>query len=330
MITYLKKPRLRHPQMLAAWPGMGYVAFRVVGFLLDQLDAERFAFIHPEEFFTPHSVEVDQGLAGIPDLPETAFYFWKNPYSGSDLVLLLGEAQPDHPLQMRMAQEAASAARDLKIFRLMTFAAAPCPIPHQNDPGLWGAANTPELRDYLRTEKIRLLKVGQISGLNGLLLGVAERFEVPGLCLLGEVPYYAVNMENPRASRAILETLGSLLHIPIDLTPLEEEVERFDREIEEMGKKARETMSSILPADGELDEYEDMMAAIEDDYNSAPEDEGVPPEVLLRIEELFRLVRKDPARAAQLKAELDRWGLYEHFEDRFLDLFRSESESPEN
>jgi len=47
----------------------------------------------------------------------------------------------------------------------------------------------------------------------------------------------------------------------------------------------------------------------------------VPREVIRRIEEMFRQVRQglDPK---VLKQELDRWGLFEHYEARFLGLFR--------
>lgn len=48
---------------------------------------------------------------------------------------------------------------------------------------------------------------------------------------------------------------------------------------------------------------------------------NVPMGVIRRIEEMFRQVEQglDPK---VLKAELDRWGLFEHYEGRFLGLFR--------
>jgi hypothetical protein len=48
---------------------------------------------------------------------------------------------------------------------------------------------------------------------------------------------------------------------------------------------------------------------------------GVPRDVIRRIEKMFRQVRRglDPK---VLKQELDRWGLFEHYEGRFLSLFR--------
>lgn len=40
------------------------------------------------------------------------------------------------------------------------------------------------------------------------------------------------------------------------------------------------------------------------------------------IEELFNQVRRDRSKAGELKMELDRWGLFSEYEDRFYDLFR--------
>ena len=49
---------------------------------------------------------------------------------------------------------------------------------------------------------------------------------------------------------------------------------------------------------------------------------GVPREARLRIEELFRYVQKGELSPSDLKLELDRWGLFREYEDRFLGLFR--------
>jgi hypothetical protein len=49
---------------------------------------------------------------------------------------------------------------------------------------------------------------------------------------------------------------------------------------------------------------------------------GVPAEARVRIEELFRLAHKGEAQPGELKAELDRWGLFEEYEDRFFAIFK--------
>ena len=54
-------------------------------------------------------------------------------------------------------------------------------------------------------------------------------------------------------------------------------------------------------------------------------DDKVPEYVMARIERLFKELsqKKDKDRAMELKAELDKWGLYEIYEKRFLNLFKN-------
>jgi hypothetical protein len=52
---------------------------------------------------------------------------------------------------------------------------------------------------------------------------------------------------------------------------------------------------------------------------------GIPVDARLRIEELFRNVLKGEIEPSVLKAELDRWGLFEEYEDRFFHIFKKGS-----
>ncbi len=49
---------------------------------------------------------------------------------------------------------------------------------------------------------------------------------------------------------------------------------------------------------------------------------GVPAEARLRIEELFSKVAKGEIEPVELQRELERWGLFEEYEDRFFGIFR--------
>jgi len=50
--------------------------------------------------------------------------------------------------------------------------------------------------------------------------------------------------------------------------------------------------------------------------------EGIPLDARVRIDELFRKVSSGEGEPRELKAELDRWGLFEEYEDRFLTIFK--------
>jgi len=49
---------------------------------------------------------------------------------------------------------------------------------------------------------------------------------------------------------------------------------------------------------------------------------GVPADARLRIEELFRRVSRGETDPRELKAELDRWDLFNEYQDRFLNIFK--------
>lgn len=51
-------------------------------------------------------------------------------------------------------------------------------------------------------------------------------------------------------------------------------------------------------------------------------EEGLPKAARARIEAMFSGVRRGEINPSELKAELDRWGVFKEYEDRFLDLFR--------
>ena len=49
---------------------------------------------------------------------------------------------------------------------------------------------------------------------------------------------------------------------------------------------------------------------------------GVPADARLRIDELFRKVAGGESEPHELKTELDRWNLFEEYEDRFFNIFK--------
>jgi len=53
-----------------------------------------------------------------------------------------------------------------------------------------------------------------------------------------------------------------------------------------------------------------------------PDADGIPRYARQTIERLFREAKEEMSRVGELEAELRRWGLFEEYQDRFLDLFR--------
>ena len=90
-----------------------------------------------------------------------------------------------------------------------------------------------------------------------------------------------------------------------------------------MGKKLGEILAAIQrkiqeQGEGAGDEEEFGLQPAEEP-RSSPADER-------RIERLFERAREDRSKAYELKGELDRLGVFDLYEDRFLDLFKKPDE----
>ena len=149
---------------------------------------------------------------------------------------------------------------------------------------------------------------GYIAGLNGLLLGVAASRNINAACLLGTIPGYTINLSYPKASLQIVKFISEILEFQIDITELDQGVSDMDQQFEAIEERIREFVPSVNRGlDQEMSEIED---------------EKVPHYIMNKIERLFDEARKDRSKAAFLKEELDRWNLFELYENRFLDLFK--------
>lgn len=329
-IKFIKKPKLKNPYLICAWPGMGDVAFKAASFLVNKLSAEEFAYFPAKDFFYPLGSVVDKGVLGLPFLPQGKFYYWRNPAkktatkidgsanpSGrknikSDLIIFLSNAQPDLSRAEDYCQRIISLAKTFKVKTVVSFAAMPQAIDHLHQPNLWFAATSKELNNDLKKYNFRLLAEGQISGMNGLFLGVAKREGLNGFCLLGEIPLYTIQIENPKASYAVLDGLKKILNFEADLNSLIDESHLLEAEINKLLDYFKIEAPQGPIGEEEIERIKKSLAGLT----------KLPPSIKQRIEKLFQEAELDLGKANELKAELDRWGVYKEYEDRFLDLFK--------
>jgi len=169
-IKFIKKPRLNNVCFIAAWPGMGDVAIKAMDFLKKQLKFEQFAILDTPEFFPAHSVEIKANKISIPKSSGGTFYFYKNKSSDEDIILFINDRQPPPDLSYEYAEKVLEITRFFNIKRIFTFAAIPAPIEHREEPRVFAAATKKDLLKKNKIANVKTLPVGQISGLNGLLL----------------------------------------------------------------------------------------------------------------------------------------------------------------
>ncbi|MFA6384954.1 MAG: PAC2 family protein, partial [Candidatus Omnitrophota bacterium] len=153
--------------------------------------------------------------------------------------------------------------------------------------------------------------------MNGLFLGMAKKENLKGFCLLGEIPLYTIQIENPKASYAVLEVLNRVLGLTVDFTGLREQAQQLEGQINNLLEYLK-----VGPALGPIGEDE-----IDRIRKSLSQLTKLPLSIKAKIEELFTRARTDLSKANELKTELDKWNVYKDYEDRFLDLFKKKKES---
>jgi len=313
-----KKPKLKDPYLIVAWPGMGEVAFKAASYLVEKLKAEEFTRIAPEEFFYLTGSVVREGLLSAPELPYSKFYFWSNPQGGRDLIIFISNAQPDLAKAGDYCKRILELAATFKVKTVISFAAMPQAIDHTQQAGVWFAATSAQVKDNFKAYNLNLLSEGQISGMNGLFLGIAKRAGLEGFCLLGEIPLYTIQVENPKASLAVLEALGRMLEIKIDFTGLVEQIHATEGEINKLLDYLKLGQAAAPIGEEEIEKIKKYLSQLT----------KLPVSVKENIERLFVQAKTDIAKAGELKTELDKWNVYKEYEDRFLDLFKKKQGKP--
>ena len=257
VIKLYKHPRPKSCIMLASWPGIGDVSLTAAKYLVEKLNAAEIGEIEPVKFFEPMGVIVRDNVVDNPRFPENKFYYWQSAKAAHSLVIFIGEEQPGSK-GYDLVNCVLDVAQRLKVQRVYSCAAAVTRIHHSEEVKVWGAATTSGLLDELSKHNVILRGNLRIAGLNGLILGTAKERGMEGICLLGEVPSYATQIANPRASLSVLGILTEMLGITIDLTELSQLAEQVDKEMDRIAKRVTaEFIDQFTEPIWEKDEDED-------------------------------------------------------------------------
>lgn len=222
--------------MLASWPGIGDVSLTAVKYIVEKLNALEIGEIDPVNFFEPVGVSVRDNVVESPRFPDNKFYYWQYPRASKGLVVFIGEEQPAFK-GYELVNCVLDVAQKLRVSRVYSCAAAVTRIHHSEEMKVWGAATDSNLVEELGKHNVNLRGNLRIAGLNGLILGMAKERGMEGICLLGEVPAYATQIANPKASLAVLGVLTNMLGIAIDLAELGQLAERVDEEMDRIAKR---------------------------------------------------------------------------------------------
>jgi len=306
--------QLKDPCLIAVWPGMGNVALSAGYYMMSKLGMQQIAEFPAEGLYDVDNVLVRDGVILKPQRPRSRLFGWRSPDGhGQDVIMFIGEAQP--PLgKYAFCERLINYATSLGAKKVFTFAAMGTAMHPARESRVFAAATSLDLIAPLTKLGVEVLEEANIGGMNGVLLGVAAEKELPGVCLLGEMPHFFANLPFPKASMMVLKVFATICKIRLDLTELAEQSDEIEQQLGELLEEIRASQQAEPTASPQVAE------SAEDEY---PRPEGsLAPEEDELIERLFQEATVDHSKAYELKRELDRLGVFDRFEDRFLDLFK--------
>ena len=313
----MESEKLRDPILIAAWPGIGQVAIAACYYMISKLKMDFRAEYASSELFDADHVTINSGLVQPFRYPKSQVFSWRNPDGPQDLLVFIGEAQPPHG-RYDFCRKLVDFAQREGVTKIFTFAAMATNTELQDESRVVGVATDKVTLHRMLENKIQVLSGGSISGMNGVLLGVAAERRIPGGCLLGEIPRMFAGVPYPKATVSVLKTLNQLINLNIDLSELTLESERTEAQLSQMLEQVRR-----------LEQQQRERQPTEEDETFTPdpfENEKLTPEEKQKIENLFEEAGYDRSKAFELKKELDRLEVFRDYEDRFLDLFRHDDD----
>lgn len=325
---------------------MGNVAIIAAGYLVRSLGMSEAGQLSSREHFDIGEVSVREGLVQAVHIPRGMFFRKRGVTPGRDLIVFMGESQPNTGA-FSYTHELLDAAISMGVDRIITFASIASALHPASAPRVFGVSTDRTIQEELRRAEVEPLADGQVGGLNGVMLGAALARGLSGFGLLAEIPFFAANVPNPKAARAALSVFSVLTGIDVSLEALSRHAETVDQLLVTAFERLRE--EGVIdpdqlvgdPANGDAEPDTEVDPETAPNGNSisaaeAPPNAAALPEIPTppaaepsldftarqRIEHLFDEARRDTDRAIILKRELDRLGVFKHYENRFLDLFR--------
>ncbi|NWG37148.1 proteasome assembly chaperone family protein [Nitrososphaera sp.] len=207
----MPKPKTA-PHLVCGFPGSGFVGKLAVDHLIEELKATRLVDIYSSSF--PPQVLI--GADGTAELMKNSIFWWEG--DDASLLLLTGDTQPQNPdSEYALASQILDFAGNLGMKQVFTLAAYITGV-FVEKPRVFGTATDTETVAGFANNNVSAMDSGSITGMNGLVIGIAKMRGLKGTCLLGETSGYVVDA---KASKAVLEVLLKLINLKVDMANLD-------------------------------------------------------------------------------------------------------------
>jgi proteasome assembly chaperone (PAC2) family protein len=245
-VIITKKPKLRHPYMVCGidgWVDGGESATGSTEYLIRKLEAKKFAEIPLSKFhifqvpgqlsLRPY-IKIEDGRLKEHHFPQNQFFYWVNHQADNDLIFYLGTEPNLH--WEEYTETILSVAEEFAVKRIYILGGVLDKAPHTKEPGVSCACIPEQLRAEMQAYGIQFSNYEGPGSFGTTLLNACRNKQVEAVSVIARSTYYPefniIIPRNPKSIRALIMRLNSLLHLNLDISDLDKEVEELEAKLE--------------------------------------------------------------------------------------------------
>jgi len=242
-VRSISTPSPVKPVLVCGFPGSGYVGKLAADYLVTVFKAKKVAEVYATSF-PPHANINEEGLAFRPK----GELYHADTGQTNDLLVFTADSQPgtsagEYELAETLLREAKKLRAEM-VFSLAAYVTGSFVKARR----VFGTATSSQVLPLLMKSGVQVMREGGISGMNGVVVGMAKLLGMEGVSLLGETSGYLLD---PVASHSVLESLARILDVKIDMTSIQERAKEAQQVL---GQVQRMTEQNIEEAGGAKEE----------------------------------------------------------------------------
>src|SRR5436190_776742 len=274
-VRWNAQPSLRRPTLVAAFSGWNDAADAAsdgVRWLARTVGARVFATLDTEEYLdfqaARPTVELVDGVIREIQWPALAFSAGSLPGGARDLILLLG-VEPNLRWPT-FCDDVITVARTTGCELVVSLGALLGDVPHSRPIRCTGSATDEVLAAKLGMERSRYEGP---TGIVGVLHDAARRVGFASASIWAPVPHYVATAPNPKATRALLSRLSTLIDIDLDLSDLDIAASAWERSVDEVVAGDADATAYVERLEARYDENADANPIESDDVITTSDDD---------------------------------------------------------
>ena len=230
-------PTLRRPYLLmtyAGWSDAAGVATAAGHFLVEHLQAERFAWIDPEEFysFTDQRPQAHYNTLGEREViwPANEFFASRQPTLEHDIIIAVG-IEP-HLKWRTFTGLLMEFIKRCDVYQTYTLGALWADVLYSAPVHFSGSSTDPQVASRLGLRSSGSRYEGP-TGMVGVLHDALRRQQFTSASVWANMPYYISAKPNPKGILAVVRRGLEIVGLPAFLPEMEEEAREFDTRVAE-------------------------------------------------------------------------------------------------